>query len=143
MPIKPENRAKYPTDWQEIRERIRLRSGDRCEWPGCGAPNRAVGYWDGDRFVVIAKSRHGADERVDVAALVDGRKVIEIVLTVAHVHDPDPANCADENLAHWCQRHHNRHDAPMRRKNAAATRKAGKAIGDLFNQPGGDNATSL
>lgn len=34
MPIKPENRAKYPTDWQEIRERIRLRSGDRCEWPG-------------------------------------------------------------------------------------------------------------
>lgn len=133
MPIKPENRDRYPANWPEIRERIRARSGDRCEW--CGVPNRAVGYREDDgRFVMLAKSRAEADTRVDVAALCDGHKVIEIVLTVAHVHDHAPENCDDENLAHLCQRCHNNHDAPMRRANAAATRKAGKAIADLFKE---------
>ena len=42
MPIKPENRRRYPANWPEIRERIRARSGNRCEW--CGVPNGAVGY---------------------------------------------------------------------------------------------------
>lgn len=37
MPIKPENRHRYPKNWPEIRERIRARSGNRCEW--CGVPN--------------------------------------------------------------------------------------------------------
>lgn len=52
-----------------------------------------------------------------------GRKIIKIVLTVAHVHDHNPENCDDENLAHLCQRCHNRHDATMRidgRKKRAA-----------------------
>jgi len=52
-----------------------------------------------------------------------------------YLHDPDPANCADDNLAALCQRCHNRHDAPMRRKNAAQTRRNRKAMGDLFPTP--------
>ena len=73
-----------------------------------------------------------AAERASSCCDDDMPKIIRIVLTVAHVHDPDPANCADDNLAHWCQRCHNRHDQPMRLINAARSRKAGNAIGDLF-----------
>lgn len=31
MPIKPENRGRYPADWSEIRARILARSGHCCE----------------------------------------------------------------------------------------------------------------
>lgn len=31
MPIKPENRARYPKTWPAIRERILARAGNRCE----------------------------------------------------------------------------------------------------------------
>jgi len=37
MPIRPENRARYPKNWPEIVARIRERSGNRCECRGeCG-----------------------------------------------------------------------------------------------------------
>lgn len=38
MPIKPENRARYPKNWPEIRAVILNRSSNRCE--KCKAPNR-------------------------------------------------------------------------------------------------------
>ena len=31
MPIKPENRGRYPENWPEIRARILARAGNRCE----------------------------------------------------------------------------------------------------------------
>lgn len=37
MPIRPENRARYPTDWPEISRRIRDKAGNKCEW--CPAVN--------------------------------------------------------------------------------------------------------
>jgi hypothetical protein len=131
MPIKPENRAKYPADWKTVVvPRIRARSGDKCE--RCGVANGAVGWREKQGgFVMLGRSPEEAGERCDAAA-DDGHKVIRIVLTVAHLHDPDPANCADDNLAHLCQRCHNLHDAPMRVKHARQTRRAGRAIGDLF-----------
>ena len=98
MPIKPENRARYPADWKAIRARILERARNRCE--RCDVPNYS------DR----KNPKTG--------------RVARIVLTIAHVHDPDPANCADENLQALCQRCHNQLDAPMRARNAAATRKA-------------------
>jgi hypothetical protein len=127
MPIKPENRAKYPANWPEIRERIRARSRNKCEW--CGVKNHAIGYREDDgSFVVIAYRGTVGDWQGHAT----GYKLIKIVLTVAHVHDHDPANCDDDNLAHLCQRCHNKHDAPMRAKNAAITRRAGNAIAELF-----------
>jgi hypothetical protein len=132
MPIKPENRRRYPANWPEIRERIRARSGNRCEW--CGVENWAVGYREDDgRFVMLGRSPIEAAMACD-AAEDDGRKVIRIVLTVAHVYDHNPENCADDNLAHLCQRCHNRHDKDMRQRNAATTRREGKALGDLFEE---------
>lgn len=39
MPIKPENRARYPANWDEIVAQVRERSGNRCEgspaFPDC------------------------------------------------------------------------------------------------------------
>lgn len=37
MPIRPENRALYPPNWKEIRERILERDGNRCK--SCDVPN--------------------------------------------------------------------------------------------------------
>lgn len=37
MPIRPENKQRYPTDWKQVSQRIRERSGGRCE--RCGAVN--------------------------------------------------------------------------------------------------------
>ena len=43
MPIKPENRARYPKDWRGIRLAILVRAGHRCEgspdFPDCRASN--------------------------------------------------------------------------------------------------------
>lgn len=54
-------------------------------------------------------------------------KTVEIVLTIAHL-DHQPENCDPDNLRAWCQRCHNRYDAPHRRRNAAARRS-----GDITN----------
>lgn len=54
-----------------------------------------------------------------------------IVLTIAHL-DHQERNNIRGNLAGLCQLCHNRHDAPQRRRNAAATRRARMADGDLF-----------
>lgn len=107
MPIKPENRARYPANWQDIRARILDRAKHRCE--RCGVPNHSP----------RANPKTG--------------RIAHIVLTIAHIHDPDPANCADENLQALCQRCHNKLDAPMRAANAATTRRSRKADGDLFD----------
>lgn len=130
MPIKPENRHRYPVNWQEIRARVKERSGDKCEW--CGVKNGAIGYREYDgKFVMLSDGTDDLDFSVD-NAVEDGFKVITIVLTVAHVHDHNPENCADDNLAHLCQRCHNKHDAPMRQAHARATKRAARAMADLF-----------
>lgn len=113
MPIRPENKALYPPNWKEIRAAILDRAGHKCEW--CGAPNHAYGVRlpDGTFDETAGRSIHG-----DIMEYNDdGLKVIRIVLTIAHIHDPDPANCDASNLAALCQRCHNKHDAPMRAQN--------------------------
>lgn len=104
MPIKPENRAKYPKNWPEIRERIRKRAEDQCE--RCGVPNH--------RYIV----RTAEGWREDY-----GHGAIYIVCTVAHL-DHNPENNEDSNLAFLCQRCHNRHDAKHRAETRAKTRAA-------------------
>jgi len=142
VPIKPENKARYPANWSEIRAEILRRAGDRCEQ--CNVPNhthiaRGTGddagtFMDADGNVYSNEdgrrlgSRHLADYSVG--------RMVYIVLTIAHLHDPDPANCDEANLAALCQRCHNKLDAPMRAINAQATRRARKAVGDLFAREG-------
>ena len=110
MPIRESQKALYPDNWPEVRERIRNRAGDKCE--KCGVKNHAVGYRTGPdgRFV----EEDGWSYLPD-----DCDKLISIVCTTAHL-DHDPANCSDDNLRFWCQQCHNRYDA----KHRAAGRKA-------------------
>lgn len=152
MPIKPENRARYPADWPRIRERIRARARDRCE--RCGVPN-AVMVWRtfiGDTPVWGDPFKAGVFWSANDGSLIydgiafgvedtEGRHV-RIVCTVAHVHDPSPENCDDDNLAFWCQRCHNLHDQPMRIENARQTRRGRRAVGDLFTNQEQSDATA-
>lgn len=82
MPIRLENKNRYPRNWKEISLRIRDRAGNRCEQCGVG---------------------NGAHvERL-------GGRLVRVVLTVAHM-DHQPENCADENLKALCQKCHLNYD---------------------------------
>ena len=87
MPISPENKKKYPSNWREISKDIRFnRAKNKCE--KCGAENY---------------KKHP----------ITGSKV---VLTVAHL-DHTPENCDYKNLMAMCQKCHNNYDAPHRALN--------------------------
>lgn len=131
----PVDMSKYPAEWPQIRARSRMRAGNRCEQ--CGIPN---GHY---RFIWSDKDGSGeshhryAEKHEDQWCGYDSvngdnepvgeawydRKPARIVLTIAHITDPDPMNCADHNLKALCQRCHLRHDAKLHRQHAAATRR--------------------
>jgi hypothetical protein len=134
MPIKPENRHRYPADWKQIRARILLRANYRCEAPGCRAKHGVTGYWHDSRFTPMPDALWYAGAKLgDRIACADGNtiKIIKIVLTIAHL-DHQPENCADDNLRAWCQRHHLGYDAKHHAATAAATRRARANTLDLF-----------
>lgn len=135
MPIKPENKHRYPKDWKEVRERILRRASWRCEHPGCGALHRDVGWWREDgKFIPMGRALReaGAKAGDKINCAGGGQiKLIMIVLTIAHL-DHTPENCADENLRAWCQRHHLSYDAEHHKANAYRTRKAAARTEDLF-----------
>jgi hypothetical protein len=105
MPVRPENRARYPRNWKTISQRIRFaRAAGRCECAGqCGIDH------DGR-----CTAEHGQ------AHPDTGSKV---VLTTAH-RDHVPENADDGNLFAACQKCHLRYDAAHHRETAAATRLA-------------------
>lgn len=109
MPIRAGNKQRYPQDWKRIRAAILERAKDRCEF--CGAPNHALGHWGDDQFVRVPKRIAQTPGICYIRGIC--RKVIRIVLTVAHL-DHTPENCDPENLRALCQRCHNRYDAKTR-----------------------------
>lgn len=110
MPIRAENKTRYPKDWPAISRAVRDEAGNRCEgspaWPDCRAENGKPHPVTGSR----------------------------VVLTVAHL-DHQPENCDRANLRAWCQRCHNAYDAPMRRAGVKSRAKATRAVSDLFEDP--------
>jgi hypothetical protein len=107
MPIKPENRLRYPSNWPQVVQQVRERSGNRCEgspaFPDCRAVNGQPHPITGSR----------------------------VVLTTAHL-DHVPEHCDLGNLRHWCQRCHLVYDAEHHAQTAYATRKARACTPDLF-----------
>jgi hypothetical protein len=106
MPIRPENRRRYPSNWStEIRPAILDRAGDCCEgspaYPHCRAANYE-------------------------AHPVTGSLV---VLTIAHL-DHTPEHNDPSNLRAWCQRCHLTYDATHHAQTARRTRWP-----DDVNQP--------
>ena len=111
MPIRPENKARYPADWKAISLEVREAAGWRCEgspvYPDCRAENAQPHPVTGSR----------------------------VVLTVAHLdHVPENVGQPGDrpNLKAWCQRCHLTYDAQHHASNAAATRRAKLAGADLF-----------
>lgn len=106
MPIRAENRDRYPANWPKISSEIRRAAGNRCQgspaFPDCraekGKPHPVTGSI--------------------------------VVLTVAHLNHR-PEDCRPENLRAWCQRCHLKYDQAEH----ARTRRSALAIGDLFDRP--------
>ncbi|WP_301373544.1 hypothetical protein [Streptomyces xanthophaeus] len=114
MPVRPENRDRYPANWPEISAEIRFaRAQGRCECLGeCGR-----GTHDGR-----CPNGHGSP------AYGTGSKV---VLTTAHL-DHQPENCDEANLRAMCQGCHLHYDRQHHAETRAATRRAAaEAVGQL------------
>lgn len=90
MPIRPENRRRYPHNWRAISAYIRgERAQSRCECTGeCG----------------LHQGRRCEERHNDPAKWARGR----IVLTVAHL-DHVPEHCEHSNLRAMCQTCHLRY----------------------------------
>lgn len=95
MPIKPENKSRYPSDWKGISARIRFeRAAGRCECRGeCGHDH--AGRCD---------AQHGEPHPVTAS---------RVILTTAH-RNHTPEDCRDENLFAACQRCHLAYDRAAR-----------------------------
>jgi len=96
MPIRPENRDRYPQNWATITHDIKVvRAGGRCECAGeCGRGSAHLGT-DGR-----CRNHHGKP------AYGTGSQV---VLTTAHL-DHTPENCDQANLKAMCQGCHLHYD---------------------------------
>jgi hypothetical protein len=117
VPIRPENRNRYPTEWAAISWLIRFwRAGGRCECRGvCGRPGCHL-----DR-TGRCRNTHGEP------AYGTGSRV---VLTTAHL-DHTPENCHPANLRAMCQGCHLHYD----RDHHAETRRRNLGIMPLFALP--------
>lgn len=107
MPIRLENRDRYPADWKKRSRFVRFyRARNHCEW--CRAENYKP---------------HP----------ITGSKVI---LTVAHIFDKRPESACLLNLAALCQRCHNRHDAADRKQGRKERIRQEGGQCDLFQNSG-------
>ena len=119
MPIRPENRARYPKNWKQIVEKVRKRSCNRCEFYFDGMGKREP---KGHRFSNRCEAING-QPHPDTGS--------KVFLTVSHLYHT-PENNSMTNLRYACQKCHNSYDAPMR---AAGIKKRAKekcAIGELI-----------
>lgn len=126
---------RYPADWKAIRAGVLLRANNRCEF--CLAPNREViaRHVDGTSYMLEGGEVFDAETGEFLGSArgseYDAARLIEVVLTVAHL-DHDESNNDVTNLRALCQRCHLTHDARdnARRRRQSASARAGQ--GELF-----------
>lgn len=128
MPIRPENRDRYPANWPDISRRIRTeRAGGWCECRGeCGLHGHNAD-WSRNRCPALNGKPHP----------ITGSTV---VLTVAHLNHT-PEDCRDENLLAMCNRCHLNYDKDHHRETRLRTiAEAKRAAGQLSILDGADLA---
>lgn len=137
MPIRPENKSKYPDNWDEISLRIREEAGQKCEW--CQKPNgQMIRVLSGGRWLdpVANWWRDNRGWRIctdSQPALTEGKE-IKVILTVAHLNHK-PEDCRRENLRALCQSCHLTYDAPH--KAAERRKRKHKDQTELFDEQDG------
>ncbi len=162
MPIKPENRARYPADWPAISLAAKERARWRCQHRGCTAKQYSVGRWicfgggpqewrpiEGNlpkrtaqdrEFFMAGEGRDAAGEPWtygQARAFIDRWAWADgerpLVIVLTVAHlNHQPEDCRPENLAAMCQRHHLAYDHEHHRANAWATRRAKAGTMELF-----------
>ena len=138
MPIKPEMRRFYPSNWPQISRRVRFeRANGICQ--GCGRPHGVTVRClpDGRWFDAARRTwRDGRGRRArwpDLEEAAQMRKT-RVVLAAAHL-DHDPSNNRLGNLESLCQRCHMIHDRPHHLARRRITYLLRRALGDLFLGP--------
>jgi hypothetical protein len=154
MPIRPENKGRYPANWKEIREGILKRANNHCEI--CGVPNyfRVIRFEDSIRWEYpqwwfyreyVSGCRHAPEEYLaeQIIGSLEYRddpyreakyrqaRLVKIVLTIAHL-DHTPEHCEPENLKALCQLCHLSYDAKRKARDLMERRRTARAIGEIF-----------
>ena len=116
MPIRPENRKRYPSDWKDISYRIRFdRAGGRCECEGECGHDHYFEPFDADEGHVVSRCSAKHDDPHPITGS-------SVVLTTAHL-DHTPEHCGDDNLKAMCQRCHLAYDAEHHAQSAYYARR--------------------
>lgn len=117
MPIRPENRSRYPKDWKNINHRIRFDRGKgRCECTGeCG-----LQHIEG-----LCSAEHGKPHPMTGSI---------VILTCAHLPGREIEQVTDDDLKGMCQQCHNLMDMTMRRAGIQERVRALKARADFFDE---------
>lgn len=117
MPIRPENRDRYPANWPDIALAIKQRADWRCECRGeCGR-----GTHEGRCPNVHKQSAYGTGSRV--------------ILTVAHLNHT-PEDCRPEVLRAMCQGCHLHYDREHHAETRRRTRLAQLNMDPLWPDEG-------
>lgn len=142
MPIRAEERGRYPKDWPAISMAARERAGRKCE--ECGVPNYALGSWVNGVWWTAGPKGSGLHDRPRRGGYFpcfppdneppEWHTVKMVILTVAHL-DHAPENCDPSNLKALCQRCHNLYDAAHRRAGIRERARKNAAVADLFAGP--------
>jgi len=125
VPIRPENRDRYPANWPEISRHIRFvrAGGGRCECRGeCGRGTHLGPTPELSR----CPNRHGQRDYT-------GRSTV--VLTTAHLNHR-PEDCAPENLRGMCQGCHLWYDRDHHAE-TRASRMQVSVVAELEQHDGG------
>ncbi len=139
MPVRHENRDRYPAHWKQLRQSILLRANNQCE--KCRAPNgvtiaRGEGPDAGTYMLEggeVFDDETGAFRGYARGSEYNASRFVRVVLTIAHLdHRPETDDPA--LLRAWCQQCHNRYDARHRAATRRRTRARARAA-ELFPEP--------
>lgn len=105
-----------------------LRRAIGIKWPSCLRMIKLLRQSE-LKFTELFENPNAPENRLIIFGdiEIDPKRCRIITLSVAHLHNPDPADCRDENLGTMCNACHMRHDAALHTERSRATRLAKKS----------------